>query len=161
MNTYHGGRNRLRKKSLDYVCVMLFSYILKICLNFRSSHQSCSIEKAVYKNFAIFTRKHPSVLESPFNRLAGFKTCNFLEKELQQRCFPVNIAKFLKTLILMKICEQLPLQFLLLNVNISSWVLVSVLNSIGILQRSSSSFKEFSLGCLVVDSSLIWKKKKN
>ena len=27
-------------------------------LNSRSSHQRCSIEKAVLKNFAIFTRKH-------------------------------------------------------------------------------------------------------
>ena len=95
------------------------------------------------------------MLESPFNRLVGFKTCNFLKKRLQHRCFPVNIAKFLRTLILMKICEQLLLQFLLLTVNISSWVLVSVLNSIGLLQRSSSIFKEFSLGYLVVGSSLI------
>ena len=100
------------------------------------------------------------VLESPFIRFAGFKVCNFLKKGLQHRCFPVNIAKFLRTLILMKICEQLLLQFLLLTVNISSWVLVSALNSIGLLQRSSSRFKEFSLGCLVVGSSLIWKKEK-
>ena len=60
----------------------------------------------------------------------------------------------------MKICEQLLLQFLLLTVNISSWVLVSALNSIGLLQRSSSRFKKFSLGCLVVGSSFIWKKEK-
>ena len=99
------------------------------------------------------------MLESPFNRLAGFKTCNFLKKRLRHRCFPVNIAKILRTLILMKICEQLLLQFLLLTVNISSWVLVSALNSIGLLQ-SSSRFKEFSLGCLVAGSSLIWKKRK-
>ena len=77
----------------------------------------CSIEKAALKNFAIFTGKRP-VLESPFNRLAGFKTCNFLKK--RHRCFPVNIAKFLRTLILMKIFEQLLLLFLLLTVNISS-----------------------------------------
>ena len=99
------------------------------------------------------------MLEPPFNKLAGFKTCNFLKKRLQHRCFPVNIAKFLRTLILMKICEQLLLQFLLLTVNISSWVLVSALNSIGLLQ-SSSRFKEFSLGCLAAGSSLIWKKRK-
>ena len=36
--------------------------------------------------------------ESPFNRLAGFKICNFLKKRLQHRCFPVNIAKNLRTL---------------------------------------------------------------
>ena len=33
-------------------------YKLKKCLNSRSSHQRCSIEKAVLKNFAIFTGKH-------------------------------------------------------------------------------------------------------
>ena len=91
-------------------------------------------------------------MESPFNRLAGFKTCNFLKKGLQHRCFPVNIAKLLSTIILMIICEQLLLQFLILTVNISSWVLVSALNSIGLLQRSSSRFKEFSLRCLVAGS---------
>ena len=90
------------------------------------------------------------MLESPFNRFAGFKTCNFSNKGLQHR----------KTRVGEKICEQLLLQFLLLTVNISSWVLVSALNSIGLLQRSSSRFKEFSLECLVVGSSLIWKKKK-
>ena len=31
---------------------------LKKCLNSRSSHHRCSIEKAVLKNFAIFTEKH-------------------------------------------------------------------------------------------------------
>ena len=78
------------------------------------------------------------VLESPFNRLAGFKICDFHKKSLRQRCFPVNIPNFLRTLILMKICEQLLLQFLLLTVNISSQGLVSALNSINLLQRSSS-----------------------
>ena len=34
---------------------------------------------------------------SPFNRFAGFQTFNYLKKGLQRRCFPVNIAKFLKT----------------------------------------------------------------
>ena len=60
------------------------------------------------------------VLEPPFNRLVGFNTCNFLKKRLRHRCFPVNIAKFLRALILMKICEQLLLPFLLRTVNISS-----------------------------------------
>ena len=106
---------------------------LKKCVNSRSSHLMCSIEKAALKNFAIFTGKH-----SFFNRIAGFKTCNFLKMRLQHRRFLVNIAKFLRTLILMKICEQLLLQFLLLTVNISSQGLVSALNSIGLIQRSSS-----------------------
>ena len=46
------------------------------------------------------------------------------------------------------------------TVNIFPWVLISALNSIGLLQRTSSRFKEFSLGCLVVGSSLTWKKRK-
>ena len=121
----------------------------KKCLNSRSSHQSCSLEKTVLKNFAIFTGKH-----------LCWTAFNFLKKWLQHRCFPVNIAKFLRTLILMKICEQLLLKLLLLTVNISFWVLVSALYSIVLLQSSSSRFKEFSLGCLVVGSPLIWKKKK-
>ena len=91
---------------------------LKKCLNSRSSHQSCSIEKAVLKNFSIFTGKH--LCWSLLLRLACFKSCNFLEKGLLHRSLPVNIAKFLRTLILMKICEQLLLPFLLLTVNISS-----------------------------------------
>ena len=69
-------------------------------------------------------RKTP-VLEPPFDRLAGFKTCDFLKKGLQHRCFPVNIAKFLRALIFMKICEQLLLPFLVLTFNISSQGLVS------------------------------------
>ena len=105
-------------------------------------------------------RRKTSVLESLFDSLAGFKTCNFLKKRLQQKCFPVNIAKFLKTLILIKICKQQLLPFMLFTVNISSERLVSALNSIGILRRSSSRFKEFSLECLVVCSSPIWKKEK-
>ena len=83
------------------------------------------------------------MLVSPFNRLLDFKTCNFLEKGLQHSCFPVNIAKFLRTVILMKICKQLPLEFLLLTADISCWVLVPALNSIGL---KSLKFKVFSLG---------------
>ena len=33
-------------------------YKIKKCLNSRSSHHRCSIEKAVLKDFAIFTGKH-------------------------------------------------------------------------------------------------------
>ena len=41
-------------------------------------------------------RKTP-VLESLFNEVAGPQTCNFIRKRLQDNCFPMNIAKFLKT----------------------------------------------------------------
>ena len=47
------------------------------------------------------------VLESLFNKAAGLQVCNFIKKRLQQRCFPVIIAKFLRTPILKNIWEGL------------------------------------------------------
>ena len=38
--------------------------------------------------------------------------CNFIKKRLQHRCFPVNVAKFLRTSILKNICERLLLKFI-------------------------------------------------
>ena len=125
----------------------------KICLNSRGSHQSCSIEKAIFKNFAIFTGKHLSL----FNRAAGLKTCNYIKRD----CFFVNIVKILRTPIFKKSCKQLLLQFLLFTVNIFSQGFPSALNSISLFSsRSSLRFKEFSLGCLVVDSSFIRKEEE-
>ena len=37
------------------------------------------------------------MLESLFNKLADPQGCNFIKKRLQHRCFPLNIAKFLRT----------------------------------------------------------------
>ena len=126
---------------------------LKKCVNSRSSHQRCSIEKGVLKNLAIFTGKHLcwSLL---LIDLRGPAT--FLKRDSNTPgYFPVNNVKFLGILILIKICEQMLLPFLLFTVNISSLGLISVLNSIGLLQWFSSRFKELSFGCLVVGSSLI------
>ena len=112
-------------------------------LNFRSSHQRCSIEKAVLKKFLNIYRK-TTVLESLFNRVAGPKACNVIIRwtpTQQHRCLPVNIAKFLRKSILKKIFEQLPLEFLLLTVNISSQELVSALNSIVPLQGPLQGLK--------------------
>ena len=41
-------------------------------------------------------RKTPA-LESLFNEFADLKVCNFIKKGFQNRCFPMNIAKFLRT----------------------------------------------------------------
>ena len=112
-------------------------------LNFRSSHQRCSIEKAVLKKFLNIYRK-TTVLESLFNRVAGPKACDVIIRwtpTQQHRCLPVNIAKFLRKSILKKIFEQLPLEFLLLTVNISSQELVSALNSIVPLQGPLQGLK--------------------
>ena len=47
------------------------------------------------------------VLESLFNNAADLQVCDFIKKRLQQRCFPVIIAKFLRTPILKNICKRL------------------------------------------------------
>ena len=48
------------------------------------------------KKFRNIHRKSP-VLGSLFNKVAGLKIGNVIEKRLQRRRFPVNIAKVLRT----------------------------------------------------------------
>ena len=63
----------------------------------RSSHQRCSIKKGVLRDFAKFTGKH--LYESLFlNKVIGLEPATLLKKRLWHRCFPVNLAKFLRTL---------------------------------------------------------------
>ena len=63
-------------------------------------------KKAVLKNFSILTGKY--LCSSLFLiKFAPLQISNFLKKRFQRRCFSVNIAKFLKKLILKKICERL------------------------------------------------------
>ena len=47
------------------------------------------------------------MLESLFKKIADLQACNVIKKRLQHRCFPVNIAKSLKTNVLKIICEWL------------------------------------------------------
>ena len=51
------------------------------------------------------------MLESLFKNVAGLQACNFIKPRPQQRCFPVNIAKFLILLISKNICERLLFDF--------------------------------------------------
>ena len=53
----------------------------------RSSHRRVSLRKDLLRNFAKFTRKH-------------------LCQRLWRRCFPVNFAKYLRTLFLQNISER-------------------------------------------------------
>ena len=66
-------------------------FYLEIFEIFRSSHRSCFMKKGVLKNFAIFTGK--------------LQVRNFIKNRLQHRCFPLNIAKFLRTPISKNICS--------------------------------------------------------
>ena len=66
----------------------------------KSSHQRCSIQKAFLENFAIFTGIH-------LCRTVIWTHFFFIKNRVQPGCFPVNIAKFLRTPILKDICEWL------------------------------------------------------
>ena len=68
----------------------------------RNSHRRCSIKKAVLKNIAIFIRNY-------------LHWTLFSTELFQHSCFPVNIAKFLRTPSLKNIYE-----WLLLNVVFNS-----------------------------------------
>ena len=55
------------------------------------------------------------MLKSPFNKVAALKAGYFIKKRLHHRCFPANIAKFLRTPILKNSCKRLLLYILSLN----------------------------------------------
>ena len=51
----------------------------------------------VFKNFAKFPGKR-LCWNLFFNKVVGLKACNFIKKRLQHRSFPMNFAKFSRTL---------------------------------------------------------------
>ena len=63
--------------------------------NCRSSYSQIFIKISVLKNFAIFRGK--DLCRSPFSRKLQVLNPASLKRRLQHRCFPVNIAKFLRT----------------------------------------------------------------
>ena len=75
---------------------------------FKVQKRRCSIKEAVPRNFAIFTEKH--LCWSHFNKVAGLRACNVIDNRLQYKCFPVDLAKFLRDKILEIICERLLLK---------------------------------------------------
>ena len=42
------------------------------------------------------------MLKSLFNKVAGLEACKFIKERLQHRCFPVNIAEFLRRVLFIK-----------------------------------------------------------
>ena len=70
-----------------------FVNIFKETVLLRSSRLQMFFKIGALKNFPIFTRKH-------------LCWSLFLIKRLQQRCFPVNIAKFLRETIFKNICDR-------------------------------------------------------
>ena len=78
--------------------VMHFKIIYTIyTIIYTACHQRCSAKKGVLKNFTKFTRKH--LCQSlTFNKVA--RPATLFKKGLWHRSFPVNFAKFLRTLFL-------------------------------------------------------------
>ena len=55
--------------------------------------------------FRTFQKQPPEVF---YTKAANFlQACNFIKKRLEHSCFPVNIAKMLRTAILKNICQRL------------------------------------------------------
>ena len=91
-----------------------------IFVSFQTQPAGCSIEKAVLKNFAMFTGIH--LCWSLF--LIIIQARNFIKKRLQQRYILVNISKFSRAFILKNICERLlllisPIMRAFLNTDVS------------------------------------------
>ena len=83
---------------------MLESITAQSELDFRCTE---AVTRGILKKFRKIYRK-TLVRESLFNKVASLSLATLLKKRLWYRCFPVNFAKFLRTLILKNICK-LPL----------------------------------------------------
>ena len=79
---------------------------LKQKTQYRSSHQRCSVEKAVLKNFAIFTGKH-LCCSLCLIKLQAFRTAVLLKRDSNTGVSFVKFVKFLRTPIFKNICERL------------------------------------------------------
>ena len=67
-----------------------------IIRNVRGSHQRCSVKKRVLKIFSKFRGKQLCQILF-FNIVASLRPATLLKMRLCYRCFPVNLAKFLGT----------------------------------------------------------------
>ena len=76
---------------------MLFAHVGKSSSEtLRSSRSQMFFKIGVLKNFSMFAKKH--LCSSLFLiKLGPWRPAFLLKKRFQHRCFPVNIAKFLRT----------------------------------------------------------------
>ena len=81
----------------------------------RSCHRRCYTRKGVLRNFAKFIGKE-LCQKLFFNKATGLRPATLLKKKLWRRCFPVNFAKFLRTLFLQSTPGWLLLEFQLFSV---------------------------------------------
>ena len=80
---------------------------------FRNIHRKTPVLESLFNKV--------SYLQALFNKVLGLQACNFIkgDSNTPTQVFPVNIGKFLRTLILKDICEQLLLNFIAPNGKIS------------------------------------------
>ena len=112
----------------------LYKKLTKINLLYRSSHQRCSLKKVFFKNFTKFTGKH-LCWSLFFNKVSGLRPAILLKKKLQQRCFPVNFVKFLRTSFLQNTSQRLLLFAIHLTISFCKEVLY-IYSNLLLLERS-------------------------
>ena len=83
-----------RSKRAIFFLNNFIQYSMQYITTIRSNRSQMFFEIGILKACNIH-RKRPA-LEFLFNKVASLETCNFIKKKLQQRCFPVNIATFLR-----------------------------------------------------------------
>ena len=115
----------------------LYKKSTKINLLYRSSHQRCSLKKVFLKNFIKFTGKH-LCWSLFFNKVSGLRPSTLLKKRLQQRCFPVNFLKFLRTPFLQKTSQRLLLFVIHLTVSFCEEVLY-IYSNLLLLEKSTKT----------------------
>ena len=95
---YSASRFFIWKSFIDDKSSIKLSMITMITsmTNSRSSCPEVFCKKGVLTNFAKFTGKH-LCQRLFFNKVAGLRPSTLLKKRLWHRCFPVNLAKFLRT----------------------------------------------------------------
>ena len=95
--------NTLSEYTYFYISKNITSYTFLLVFKIGQNLQ------CILKDFVIFRGKH-LCWSLFFTKILGLKDCNFIKKRLQDRCFPANIAKFLRTPILKNIYKwSLPL----------------------------------------------------
>ena len=69
-------------------------------------NEKCSHSASAFRLSLLCWLKYELTMAWNFNEIFN-ETCNFVEIWLQQRCSPVDLAKFLETSILQNICKRL------------------------------------------------------
>ena len=86
--------NKTNVKGQSTFWIILFNFLCNILTTIRTNRSQMFFEIGVLKVSNIH-RKTP-VLKSLFRKVASLEAYKFIKKRLQHRCFPVNIANFLR-----------------------------------------------------------------